>query len=155
RDHYDFIFSNSVIEHVGNLRSQHQMAKVIEEVGTYYWVQTPAKSFPLEPHFYFPFFAYLPLGVRTFLYRNMKLGFMGKEREWLKAKMACEETRLLTKKEFEALFSSCRIIREKVLSLTKSYIATNMDSHFEQVDPIAQLDHSASSSQRDCLLNTH
>ena len=126
QDSYDIVYSNSVIEHVGNLRSQRRMAMIIMSTGKYFWVQTPAKSFPIEPHFYFPFFVYLPLSFRTFLYRHIKLGFMGKQPNWLEARMSCEETRLLTKLEFLSIFDGCDILKEKWYGICKSYMATNM-----------------------------
>lgn len=125
-DHYTVIHSNSVIEHVGNLRDQKQMADVIKNKSNYYWVQTPARSFPLEPHFYFPFFAYLPLWIRTKLYQNFSLGFMGKEPDWFNARTTCEETRLLTLRELTHIFDSCGILKERLFMMDKSYIATNM-----------------------------
>ncbi|MDX1415560.1 MAG: hypothetical protein R3293_15300 [Candidatus Promineifilaceae bacterium] len=126
QESYDVVYSNAVIEHVGNLRSQRLMAQNIQALGKYYWIQTPAKSFPIEPHFYFPFFAYLPLSVRTFLHQHLPLGFMGKEENWLEARMACEETRLLTQREFHSLFEKGDIIKERMFGFCKSYIATNM-----------------------------
>jgi ubiquinone/menaquinone biosynthesis C-methylase UbiE len=53
---FDIVFSNSVIEHVGNGYNQKQMANEVKRVGKRYFVQTPSKSFFLEPHFLFPFF---------------------------------------------------------------------------------------------------
>lgn len=124
--HYDIVHSNSVIEHVGNLRLQKRMADLIREIGEYYWIQTPAKSFPLEPHFYFPFFAYLPLSIRTLLHMKLNLGFKLKNSIWLESRMECEETRLLTKTEFKHLFKEGHILEEKLIGMCKSYIATNM-----------------------------
>lgn len=126
RSSYDLVYSNSVIEHVGNLRAQQQMARVVQNLGTHYFLQTPAKSFPLEPHFYVPFFAYLPLSVRTHLYCRANLGFMGRGSDWLSSRMVCEETRLMSKREVKALFSDADIIPERFFGLTKSYIATNL-----------------------------
>jgi hypothetical protein len=123
---YDVVYSNSVIEHVGGLRSQQKMAAVIEELGTYYWVQTPAKSFPVEPHFYVPFFPYLPLSMRTLLHTRYDLGFMRKNENWLEARIACEETRLLTLAELQAIFTNGSVIKENLFGICKSYIATNM-----------------------------
>ena len=54
---FDIIYSNSVIEHVGRER-QKEFANEIMRVGKKYWVQTPYKHFPVEPHFVFPFFQY-------------------------------------------------------------------------------------------------
>jgi hypothetical protein len=123
---YDIVYSNSVIEYVGSLRSQRNMAAVIQDLGHHYWVQTPAKSFPLEPHFYLPFFPYLPLSVRTLLHTRYDLGFMKKNENWLEARIDCEETRLLTRAELQSIFVGCQILEEKMLGLCKSYIATNM-----------------------------
>jgi hypothetical protein len=125
-DHYDIIHSNSVIEHVGNLRSQHIMAKTIQEAGHYFWVQTPAKTFLLEPHSYVPLFPYLPLFARTWIYQHFRLGYMGKEPDWLKARMKCEEMRLLTKRELKLLFPGATLFKERMYGLVKAYIITNM-----------------------------
>ena len=126
-NHYDIVHSNSVIEHVGNLKQQLIMANSVKKLGRFYWVQTPAKYFPIEPHFYVPFFSYLPLWVRTLLHKNFDLGFMRKEADWLKARIACEQTRLLTKSELRAIFSNYRIIDEKFSFLIKSHIVTNLN----------------------------
>lgn len=57
---FDIIYSNSVIEHVGNFERQTQFAKEVVRVGKSYWIQTPYKHFPIEQHFLFPLFQYLP-----------------------------------------------------------------------------------------------
>jgi len=126
RDHYDLVHSNSVLEHVGSLKNQKVMAEAIRNGGTYYWVQTPAKHFPLEPHFYFPFFTFLPLSVRTCLHQNFSLGHMGKQPDWLEARIACEETRLLTRRELASMFPDGKVLNERLLGLVKSRVVTNL-----------------------------
>lgn len=125
-EHYDIVYSNSVLEHVGTLQSQKHMAEMVMKLSDFYFIQTPAKSFPIEPHFFFPFFAYLPLSIRTFLHQNFHLGFLHKNPDWLSARIVCEETRLVTYRELRSIFTGCNLIKEKVLGLSKSYIATNM-----------------------------
>ena len=52
----DIVFSNSVIEHLGDLRSQRVFAEEIARVGTSHFIQTPYKSFPVDPHYMSPNF---------------------------------------------------------------------------------------------------
>lgn len=123
---YDFVFSNSVIEHVGALRDQKVMAESISKLADFYLVQTPSYSFPIEPHFYFPLFHVLPLCLRSMLHRNFNLGFMSKENDYLESRIACEETRLLRKRELQEVFPEATLISEKVGPLVKSWMATNL-----------------------------
>ena len=64
---FDLVFSNSVIEHVGDYFQQQRMAEEIYRVGNCYFVQTPNRYFPIEPHFLFPFFNFLPMKIKVFL----------------------------------------------------------------------------------------
>ena len=75
---FDAVFSNSVVEHVGILRDQELMAHECVRVGKRYFVQTPNWAFPLEPHFLFPGFQYLPLAVRARLHHWRRLGWWDK-----------------------------------------------------------------------------
>ena len=47
---FDIVFSNSVIEHVGSWERQVAFAQECRRVGRKLWVQTPAYTFPFEPH---------------------------------------------------------------------------------------------------------
>ncbi len=57
---FDVVFSNSVIEHVGDAARQAQFAAEIARVGRAYWVQTPNRRFPVETHLLTPFIHWLP-----------------------------------------------------------------------------------------------
>jgi len=89
----DVVFSNSVIEHVGGLREQQRMAKEIARVGRRYFVQTPNRHFPLEPHFLFPFFQYLPLRVRAQLHHRFTLGWWKRQPDHFEALAEVESIR--------------------------------------------------------------
>ena len=120
---FDVVFSNSVIEHVGNYQDQLQMAKEVVRVGRRYFVQTPNKYFPLEPHFLFPFFQFLPIWIRVLLLQNFNLGWFVKTADKAKAREIVEEIRLLSKREFISLFPNASIFQEKVFGMTKSFVA--------------------------------
>ncbi len=57
---FPIVFSNSVLEHVGDLADQRCFASEIRRVGRRFWVQTPNRRFPIEPHLNFPAFQWLP-----------------------------------------------------------------------------------------------
>ena len=59
-DAFDIVFSNSVIEHVGDTQQQTKMLSEAKRVGKRYFVQTPNFFFPIEPHFHVPGFQFLP-----------------------------------------------------------------------------------------------
>ena len=57
---FDIAYSNSVIEHLSTYENQQEFAAEMRRVGRRLWVQTPARSFPIEPHLLTPFIHYLP-----------------------------------------------------------------------------------------------
>ena len=87
---FDLVYCNSVIEHVPPERRE-AFAAELRRVGRGWYVQTPAWSFPLEPHALLPFAHWLPPSLRR---PYWKLGATGK---W-------EEIELLRRGEMEALF---------------------------------------------------
>ncbi len=57
---FDWVFSNAVIEHVGGWARQRQFADEIRRVSAQgYFVTTPNKYFPIEPHTLLPFYQFL------------------------------------------------------------------------------------------------
>jgi ubiquinone/menaquinone biosynthesis C-methylase UbiE len=120
---FDLCFSNSVIEHVGTLEDQQRMAKEVRRVAQKYFIQTPYRYFFIEPHWHFPLWAQLPTWFRVALHRNMNLGWLRKERDYLQARIDVEQIRLISLKEFHLLFPDGEISRERVGPFIKSMIA--------------------------------
>jgi hypothetical protein len=119
---FNVVVSNSVIEHLPSAELQGRMASEIRRVGVRHWVQTPNKRFPLEAHFLFPFFQYLPFGSRAWLLRHMDLGWYRRERDPAAAAAAVRSIRLLTHRELRALFPSSHVVVERAFGLAKSFI---------------------------------
>ncbi|MEP6905068.1 MAG: class I SAM-dependent methyltransferase, partial [Gemmatimonadales bacterium] len=120
---FDVVFSNSVIEHVGSYENQRQMANEIRRVGRRFFVQTPNKRFPLEPHFLFPWFQYLPVSTRAWLVNTFNVGWYKRIPDARAARAEVESIQLLTRKRFRELFPEARIHEEKIAGLTKSFVA--------------------------------
>ena len=120
---FDIVFSNSVIEHVGDFDAQGRMAKEIMRIGKRYFVQTPNYWFPIEPHFLFPGFQWLPASIRIWLIQRYDLGWYQKTPDPEQARILINHNQLLTKNEFKFLFPQARIYEEKILSFVKSFIA--------------------------------
>lgn len=117
---FDIVFSNSVIEHVGDMARQQMFAQEVQRVAKKYWVQTPYKHFPIEPHFVFPFYQYLPHQTRNFIAKVWPFSF---------AKMLnldpiaeAEHIWLLGKRDLRTLFRNAELYHENFMGLTKSLI---------------------------------
>jgi hypothetical protein len=123
---FDLCFSNSVIEHVGTLADQRRMAAEIRRVANGYFVQTPYRYFPIEPHFHVPGWAQLPVWCRTVLHQRLDLGWFTAEPDYMEARIDVEQIRLLSRREFRNLFEDAEIRFEKIGPLIKSMIAVRL-----------------------------
>jgi SAM-dependent methyltransferase len=105
-DEFDLVYCSSVIEHVPPARRA-AFAAELRRVARGWFVQTPARSFPIEPHALLPFAHWLPVPLRK---RYWRLGAAG---QW-------EEISLLGRTQLEALFGSARA--ERIGPLVKSWV---------------------------------
>lgn len=119
---FDVVFSNSVIEHVGDSVQQSRMAREVERVGRRYFVQTPNYFFPIEPHYLFPGFQWLPIDARAWLLNHFDLGWSKRAPTRAAARQSVESVSLLRKHEVQSLFPQANLYEEKVLGLTKSFV---------------------------------
>lgn len=121
---FDVVFSNSVIEHLGpDFADQERMATEIRRVGRRYFVQTPNRYFPIEPHFLTPGFQFFPVSVRTWLVSNFSVGWYPRIPDASAARREVESIALLTRQQVRQLFPEAKIYQEKVLTFTKSFVA--------------------------------
>jgi len=120
---FDAVFSNSVIEHVGGLREQRLMAHECVRVAKCYFIQTPNRRFPIEPHFLLPGFQFLPLSVRARLHAWRKWGWWDRAASYHEAFEEVESIRLLTRREMHYLFPQATLWTERFMGLAKSFVA--------------------------------
>jgi SAM-dependent methyltransferase len=113
---FDVVFSNSVIEHVGDTERQEAFARTVRRLGRRFWVQTPARWFPIEAHTGVPFWWFLPEASRNALLRR----WHRKLPAWSDAMAG---TRVLTRQRLAELFPGAQIFVESMIGIPKSYAA--------------------------------
>lgn len=119
---FDIVFSNSVIEHVGSWENQQRMLREAKRVGKRYFIQTPNFFFPLEPHFLFPGFQFLPFRWRVWLVQRFDLGWFKRAADRASAESLVNSCQLLTRRQLRKLDQQAQIYAEKCLGLTKSFV---------------------------------
>ena len=116
---FEIAYSNSVVEHIDPSRRQ-AFAREVRRVAQRYWVQTPNRHFPLEPHALLPGVQYLPPGLRRKAWRLSP------------RQIPYEDSlELLDARELRALFPDALILRERVGPLTKSLVAVGPQHRFD------------------------
>jgi hypothetical protein len=126
---FDLTHSNSVIEHVGDGQRQRRFSEEFRRVGLNYYLQTPARCFPLEPHVRFLWFQYLPSAARVWLFQHLSLGTyprLSRER----AEHFDRELQLLTRRRLRSLFPDASLHRESLFGLTKSYVVVRLTKSY-------------------------
>lgn len=113
---FDIAFSNSVIEHVGDEERQQMLAKEARRLAPRYWVQTPAKWFPIEAHTGMPLWWFYPEAMRNWLIRKWRKSLPA----WTEM---VEGTTVLERSAMQRFFPDGKIVTEKSFGIAKSYIA--------------------------------
>ena len=108
-DEFDLVYCSSVIEHVPRARRAAFAAEVLR-VGRGWFVQSPAFSFPIEPHSLLPGAHWMPVRLRRRYWR------LGAAHEW-------EEISLLRRGELEGLFGHA--LAERFGPLVKSWVSVH------------------------------
>lgn len=119
---FDLIHSNSVIEHVGAWPAIRSMANCILATGKPFYLQTPNYWFPIEPHFRFVGWHWLPESWRAALLMRGRRGFRGQSATFDEAMGQVESVKLLTGRQLRALFPGSEIRSEWFGPLIKSFM---------------------------------
>jgi hypothetical protein len=125
---YDLCHANSVIEHVGGPHRRREFAANVAQAPRY-WIQTPYRYFPIEPHFLFPGFQLLPLRAKAWVSDHWPLAQTSAD--GIEASL---ETELVTRSEMRYLFPGSRLYCERLLGLIKSITVLKTGS---EPDPAA------------------
>lgn len=121
---YDIVFSNSTIEHVGGHDRCQAFAKSVRRLGSRHWIQTPYRYLPIEPHFVFPAFQFLPVAFRHRIAARWPLSYTRSIGGVLDDPTgAVLATELLGRTQLHYYFPDSEIVSERMLGITKSIIA--------------------------------
>lgn len=127
---FDIVFSNSVIEHVGNREDQQLFAREVARVGKNYWIQTPNRRFPFEQHMMLPVIHFLPKRwqeavVNRFTgWEHIVRPTADERRNYVHHFL--HELNLLDDADMKALFPDANVMKERFLGFPKSLIAVKM-----------------------------
>jgi len=117
--HFDLVYSNAVIEHVGTRENQRKMAREIMRVGKQWFVTTPNRWYPFEFHMrlplvtWLPFHGYLTAGKIICYDHSKKCYGKGYKRD---------DLRLLSYRELKSFFPDSRIIKQRVTFMPETLI---------------------------------
>jgi len=121
-DYFDLTICNSVIEHIQPTQRP-RFVKELFRISKNIFCQTPAWSFPIEPHLVLPFIHWIPNKFGYYLVWISPWRLLGRpSRE--QVKQYYYNIQLLKKTELEELFPDCSLHYERFCGLIKSYYIT-------------------------------
>lgn len=126
-DSFDLVFSNSVIEHVGNKEEMTQFSRECDRVGKHIYIQTPNRWFPVDAHLGVAFIHWLPRPLyKKLCFLSLRYPFtINNPAEKKNFDLEFETTRLLTLGQLKRLFPGNRIVPEKFLFFVKSFVVVS------------------------------
>ena len=120
---FDVVYSNSVIEHLGCWEQQVRFAHEVRRVGRSFYVQTPNRRFPVEPHVVGLAVHWIPRERRAPYLRYLSLHGLIHRRPLSEYQAFVDEVAMLSEEDMRALFPDAAIEAESFAGLEKSLIA--------------------------------
>jgi hypothetical protein len=120
---YDLVFSNSLLEHLGGHARRRQFADVVEQSAPSWWIQTPYRYFPVEPHWVFPGFQFLPFQVRRMICQHWSMGYGPAIKDAAEAAELVASIELISAAEMRAYFPDSEIWFDRIAGMPKSLVA--------------------------------
>jgi hypothetical protein len=120
---YDLVFSNSLMEHLGGHARRQQFANVVQESASSWWIQTPYRYFPVEPHWMFPCFQFLPFRTRVMICQHRNRLHVPACKDAAEAAEVVASIELISATEMRNYFPTSEIWFERIASIPKSLVA--------------------------------
>jgi len=122
--HFDVVYSNAVIEHVGDFERQKQMATEIMRVGKRWFVTTPNRWYPFEFHMRLPFVTWLP--GKSYLWAGRIISYNHVRNKYVFG-TKCDGLRLLTARQLQCCFADSKIIKQRLTFMAETLIVVGGD----------------------------
>jgi hypothetical protein len=120
---FDLVFSNSLLEHLGGHYRRDQLASVVRAAADRYWIQTPYRYFPVEPHWVFPGLQFLPFEARVQITKKWPIGHCVADGDRDDALAFVSDVELIGKTQMRIHFPDSEIWMERWKGMPKSMVA--------------------------------
>jgi hypothetical protein len=123
---HDVVFSNSFIEHLFGWDQQATLARAVVGSGRPYFIQTPNKFAPIDPHFpalYAPFQAAYPRRLRAALWTVLEMGAGERPPSYAEAYRQLGYYNALSTRQMRRLFPDAAVILERPFGVPMSILA--------------------------------
>ena len=107
---FDIVYSNAVLEHLPERESVLRFAQEIQRVGRTWFVSTPNRFYPIDPHYHLPFVQFLPQETQERLVTRL-------------GKVAYEHLDLLSRFDLRKLFPTSKVVGCRVTFYPETLIA--------------------------------
>lgn len=118
-EHFDIVYSNAVIEHLGSFEKQKKMAAEIMRVGKRWFISTPNRWYPFEFHMRLPFITWLP--GNGYIRFGKIISYHHVKRKYVSG-IRYDGLRLMTAKDLRRCFPMSRIIKQRVTFMPETLI---------------------------------
>jgi ubiquinone/menaquinone biosynthesis C-methylase UbiE len=118
-NHFDIVYSNAVIEHLGSIERQKKMAAEVMRVGKRWFVCTPNRWYPFEFHMRLPLITWLPGDAYLRIGRIISYNHAAKK---YISGLRNDELRLMTARELAICFPTSRIIKQGITFMAETLI---------------------------------
>lgn len=108
---FDLVYSNAVIEHVGDLADQQRMAEEVRRVGKRWFLTTPNRWYPFEFHARLPLVSWLPARL---MHKTTRLWSYNHVHGRYQPGNDLSDVQLLTARQLRALFPDSLIVKPRV-----------------------------------------
>ncbi|MEA3226070.1 MAG: methyltransferase domain-containing protein [Planctomycetota bacterium] len=122
--HFDVVYSNAVIEHMGSFERQKKMASEITRVGKRWFVTTPNRWYPFEFHMRLPFVTWLPFN--GYLWAGRIVSYDHEQQKYTVGRRR-NDLRLMTARELQKCFPGSRVIKQRVTLMAETLIVVGGD----------------------------